>query len=159
MPRFLRLSQWFLAGLLLAAPASAAAAEGYRLAAGETVYVPVYANVFSAPKAIPFPLATILSIRNTDPVHGIVLRAADYYDSHGKLLRRHVETARPLAPLETVTIYLPAEEAGGGVGANFLVRWSAAQEVNVPIVECVMLGTKSGQGISFVSPGRAIRVE
>jgi hypothetical protein len=135
----------------------ATATDAERLSSGETVYVPVYANVFSAPKAIPFPLATILSVRNTDPARSITLTAADYYDTQGKLLRRYVEKAQSLAPLATTTIYLPAEEPGGGVGANFLVRWSAAQSVNAPIVECVMLGTKSGQGISFVSPGQVIR--
>ncbi len=38
----------------------------YRLSKGQTVYVPVYSNVFSGPKKLPFHLATTLSIRNTD---------------------------------------------------------------------------------------------
>jgi hypothetical protein len=47
-------------------------------------------------------------------------------------------------------------ESGGGSGANFLVTWKAEQKVNPPIIEAIMIGTKSGQGISFVSPGRVI---
>jgi hypothetical protein len=29
--------------------------------------------------------------------------------------------------------------------------------VNIPIIECVMIGAKSRQGISFVSPGQEIK--
>lgn len=36
------------------------------LSKGQTVYVPVYSNVFSGPRSLPFQLATTLSIRNTD---------------------------------------------------------------------------------------------
>ena len=45
----------------------------------------------------------------------------------------------------------------GGAGANFIVKWTSSREVNVPIVECVMIGMKSGQGISFVSQGQEIK--
>ncbi|MEI6306420.1 MAG: DUF3124 domain-containing protein, partial [Deltaproteobacteria bacterium] len=29
--------------------------------------------------------------------------------------------------------------------------------VNEPVIECVMIGATSGQGISFVSPGKVIK--
>lgn len=145
--------------LLLLGALPAGATDTVRLSSGESVYVPVYANVFSAPKALPFPLATILSVRNTDPARSIVLTAADYYDTRGKFLHAYVTKEQTLAPLESTFVYLPAEGPGGGVGANFIVRWKAGQEVNAPIIECVMLGTRSGQGISFVSPGQVLREE
>ena len=44
-----------------------------------------------------------------------------------------------------------------GEGANFIVRWQADKMINVPIIECVMIGATGGQGISFVSPGQEIR--
>ena len=43
------------------------------------------------------------------------------------------------------------------LGANFIVRWSAEREMNSPIIECLMIGTQSGQGISFVSSGKVIK--
>jgi len=140
----------------LAAPQPAAAAD-VRLASAETVYVPVYSNVFSAPKAIPFHLATILSIRNTDMSETITVTTADYYDTRGKLLRSYYKQAIRLAPLESTHIYLPEDDTAGGFGANFIVRWKALREINAPIIECVMIGAKSGQGISFVSQGQVIR--
>ncbi len=133
------------------------ASEKYILSRGETVYVPVYSNVFSAPKQVPFYLAAILSIRNTDLAYPITVQSADYYDTKGKLLKRYYQQPVLLSPLETVTIYIPEDDVAGGVGANFIVRWKASPEVNMPIIECVMIGTKSGQGISFVSPGQVIK--
>ena len=135
---------------------SCAAAE-YRLAKGQTLYVPVYSNIFSAPRKIPFNLATMLSIRNTDMSSSITLHSADYYDTKGKLVRRYYQQPVTLAPLESTSIYIPEDDTVGGTGANFIVRWSANREVNAPIVECVMIGMKSGQGISFVSPAQEIR--
>ena len=54
--------------------------------------------------------------------------------------------------------YVVAErDVEGGSGANFLVRWEAAQPINAPVVESVMIGAQSGQGISFTSQAREIR--
>ena len=142
--------------LVIALNQSALAASDIRLAKGQTLYVPVYSNVFSAPKAVPFNLATILSIRNTDMSNSISINAADYYDTKGKLLRKYYEKELVLAPLESAYIYLPEDDTAGGFGANFIVKWTARKEVNVPVIECVMIGARSGQGISFISPGQAI---
>lgn len=133
------------------------ASEKYILSRGETVYVPVYSNVFSAPKQVPFYLAAILSIRNTDMANSITVQSADYFDTKGKLLKRYYQRPVTLAPLETVYVYIPEDDVAGGVGANFIVKWKTSQDVNMPIIECVMIGTKSGQGISFISPGQVIK--
>jgi len=148
-----------LVALLLPLPfVTAASAAEYRLSRGQTLYVPVYSNVFSAPKKIPFNLATILSVRNTDMSAAITVTSADYYDTKGKLVRRYFQKPVTLGALESTEIYIPEDDTLGGVGANFIVTWSSAVEVNLPIVETVMIGMKSGQGISFVSPGQEIRV-
>ena len=128
----------------------------YGLSKGQTLYVPVYSNIFSAPKQIPFNLATILSIRNTDISNSIKIISADYYDTKGKLLRKYYTKEIILAPLESTYIYLPEDDTAGGFGANFIVKWTASKEVNTPIIECLMIGMKGGQGISFISPGHVI---
>ncbi len=149
---------FFMVGLSVAGYCGdSTAAEKYVLSRGETVYVPVYSNVFSAPKQVPFYLSALLSIRNTDMANPITVQSADYFDTKGKLLKRYYQQPVTLAPLETVIVYIPEDDIAGGVGANFVVRWKTSQEVNMPIIECVMIGTKSGQGISFVSPGRVIK--
>jgi hypothetical protein len=130
------------------------ASSNYILSEGQTVYVPVYSNVYSSPKEVPNSLANLLSIRNTDTSQAIRITAADYYDTKGKLVKKHLSDAMTLAPLESTHIYLSERDEAGGVGANFIVRWEAAKEVNTPIIECVMVGN---QGRAFVAPGRVIK--
>ena len=127
------------------------------LSKGQAVYVPVYSNVFSSPKQVPFNLAAILSIRNTDMSNSITIVSADYYNTKGNLIKKYYQQAATLAPLESVYIYIPEEDTAGGFGANFIVKWTSTKEVNTPIIECVMIGARSGQGISFISPGKVIR--
>ncbi|OGW39985.1 MAG: hypothetical protein A2010_05300 [Nitrospirae bacterium GWD2_57_9] len=148
---------WIIGFSLAAYGQKSSAAEQYVLSRGETVYVPVYSNVFSAPKQIPFQLAAILSIRNTDMGSPITVLSADYYDTRGKMLKRYYQQPVTLVPLETAYIYIPEDDVAGGFGANFIVKWRTPQDVNMPIIECVMIGAKSGQGISFVSPGQIIK--
>jgi hypothetical protein len=137
-----------------APPANASAAAAAALAKGQTVYVPVYSNVFAAPKEVPIHLANILTIRNTDLHQPIEVTAADYYDTKGTLIKKFYQKTVTLAPLETTHIYLSERDQEGGLGANFIVRWQAAREVNAPIIECLMVGN---QGRAFVSPGQVIK--
>jgi hypothetical protein len=143
--------------LILAFSQTCFASSPDDLSKGQVVYVPVYSNVFSAPKQVPFNLATILSIRNTDLSNAITIVSADYYNTKGNLVRKYYQQALTLAPLESTYIYLPEDDTAGGFGANFIVKWTSSKEVNVPIIECLMIGARSGQGISFVSPGKAIK--
>ena len=143
--------------LLTGPPPAWSAATEIRLAKGQTVYVPVYSNVFSGPRKRPLLLATTLSIRNTDRTAAFKVTAIDYYDTDGKLVRRHLERPAVVAPMATHYVHLEEKDKAGGFGANFIVRWQADREINTPIIECVMIGATGGQGISFVSPGQEIR--
>lgn len=143
--------------LLIVPPPACSAATEIRLSKGQTVYVPVYSNVFSGPRKRPLLLATTLSIRNTDRTAAFKVTAIDYYDTAGKLVRRHLERPAVVAPMATHYVHLEEKDKAGGFGANFLVRWQADREINTPIIECVMIGATGGQGISFVSPGQEIR--
>ena len=129
----------------------------YKLSKGQTVYVSIYSNIFTAPNKVPFNLATMLNIRNTDMFNTITITSADYYNTKGELVRKYYQNPIILAPLESEVIYLPERDESGGSGANFIVRWTAKKEVNIPIIESIMIGMKSGQGISFVSTGQEIK--
>jgi hypothetical protein len=137
--------------------AGPAGADELRLSKGQTVYVPVYSNVFSGPKSRPFQLAATLSIRNTDMASSLRVSAIGYYDTNGKLVRRYLERPIALGPLGSTYVHIEEKDVSGGFGANFIVKWEADKVINAPIIECVMIGATSGQGISFVSPGQEIR--
>jgi len=128
-----------------------------RLSAGEAVYVSIYSNVYSGPKKLPFQLAAMLSIRNTDPKYPITILKADYYDDHGVMIDRYIKEAFELKPLASTHFYIKEYDRRGGPGANFIVKWRSAAEVNPPIIEGIMLGLMSGQGLSFTCPGQVIK--
>jgi hypothetical protein len=134
-----------------------AASSEIRLSKGQTVYVPVYSNVFTGPKKLSFQLATSLSIRNTDPSASFQITAINYYDTNGRLVRRYLEKPLGLGPLASTLVHIEEKDTSGGFGANFIVKWNSDRVINSPIIECVMIGATSGQGISFVSPGQEIK--
>jgi hypothetical protein len=126
------------------------------LSQGQKVYVPIYSHIYSGDKENPFLLTAILSVRNTDPGHAITLKAVDYFDSNGKLLRRYQQKPVELGALASIRYVVGESDKSGGSGAKFVVEWRAASKVNPPIMEGVMIGTKMQQGISFVSRGQVI---
>ncbi|MBW2510650.1 MAG: DUF3124 domain-containing protein [Deltaproteobacteria bacterium] len=48
----------------------------------------------------------------------------------------------------------PGKRERDRLGANFIVKWVAREEVNAPIIECVMAGN---QRRAFVPSGRVIK--
>lgn len=133
------------------------ASPEFRLSKGQSVYVPVYSNVFSGPRKRPFQLAATLSIRNVDTSSSFSISSIDYYDTNGRLVRRYLEKPLALGPLASTYVHIEEKDVSGGFGANFIVRWSSEKLINTPIIECVMIGASSGQGISFVSAGQEIK--
>lgn len=150
---FRRLVTFFVAIALVCLSTAFACAAAISLSKGQTVYVPVYSNVIAGPREVPVHLSNTLIIRNTDIHNEIFVSAADYYDTQGTLIKRFYAQDVKLAPLETSYLYLSDRDQEGGVGANFIIRWRAVKEVNVPIIECVMVGS---QGRAFVSPSQVI---
>ena len=143
-----------IAGILNPAGSSA---KDIRLSAGQTVYVPIYSHIYSGVKARPFDLAATLSIRNTNLKSSINLVSVKYYDSEGKLVKDYLEAPIRLNALATTRYIIAEDDKAGGSGANFIVGWKSEQRINPPIIEGVMIGTHSGQGISFVSRGQVIK--
>jgi hypothetical protein len=143
--------------ILLAGPITTARADSdISLSTGQTVYVPIYSHIYSGLKGRPFNLAATLSIRNTDPKHPISLVSVKFYDSEGKLIKAYLDNPLELKAMASTRYILTESDVAGGSGANFLVKWTSKIRINPPLIEGVMIGTRSGQGISFVSRGQVI---
>ena len=123
---------------------------------GQTVYVSAYPHVFMGPRGNIFDLSVTLVIRNTDLKLPVSVTAVDYYDTNGKMTKKYLSNPLTLYPMASTHILITERDTSGGIGSNFIVRWKADREVNAPVIEAVMIGGKSGQGISFVSEGREI---
>ncbi|PLX69523.1 MAG: hypothetical protein C0603_00925 [Denitrovibrio sp.] len=122
----------------------------------QTVYVPAYSHIYVGPRDTPFDLAITLSIRNTNATESMSVTVADYYDSNGKAVKGFIDQPVILKPFATIRYIVSESNKQGGSGANFLVKWYSDKEINAPVIETVMIGTRSSQGISFTSRGVVI---
>ncbi len=143
-----------LAGISMTEPVLAQSAIG--LSKGQNLYVPAYSHIYIGHKATPYMLTVTLSIRNIDPDLPFTLETVDYHGTEGKLLKHYLNKPMTIAPMATARYVVPAPDKTGGSGANFIVKWSSAISLNPPIVEAIMIGTQSQQGISFTSRGQEI---
>ena len=132
------------------------AGEKNGLSNGQTLYVPAYSHIYIGDRERPYFLTITLSIRNVDPKGEITINLVDYYETQGKLLKKYIDKPVLLKPLESLRYIIPERDKSGGSGANFMVEWEADKLVNPPIVEAIMIGTKSQQGVSFTSRGKAL---
>jgi hypothetical protein len=130
--------------------------EGGRVVAGQTLFVPAYSSVLISDRAHSFNLAVTLSIRNTDPEHPIVVASVRYYDQDGQMVRDYLKKPLRIGPLAAMEFFVAESDNSGGGSASFLVEWVADQSVNAPLVESVMVGTASNQGVSFTCRGRVL---
>jgi len=132
------------------------AAGDIHLSRGQSIYVSIYSHVYSGTKARPFDLAAILSIRNTDINQPVTIVSVKYYDTEGNLLKEYLDEPLQLKALASTRYIVKEDDKAGGSGANFIVKWKSNKNATPPIIEAVMIGTHSGQGISFVSRGQVI---
>ncbi|MBK7871107.1 MAG: DUF3124 domain-containing protein [Saprospiraceae bacterium] len=122
----------------------------------EKVYVPIYSDIYHSSDARRFLLTATLSIRNTSLRDSMYVAKVDYYDSQGNLNRAYLQQTILLKPLESVEFVVEHKEDEGGAGANFIVHWGTNSADIQPIIQAVMIGTASQQGISFVTEGLVI---
>ncbi|MEH1894813.1 MAG: DUF3124 domain-containing protein [Nostoc sp.] len=131
--------------------------KNFKIASGQTIYVPVYSHIYHHNRQEIFELAVTLSIRNTDLTNPIIITAVRYYNSEGKLVKQYLKQPIQLDALASTTFFVNRNDTSGGLGANFIVEWVGQTEISEPVVEAVMIGTDFQQGISFISPGRVIK--
>ncbi len=152
----IRVSSFLVLLSIIICIVSTPAGADMRLLKGQTIYIPVYSHIYSGDREQPFYLAATLSIRNTDISGAITITAVDYYDSKGKFLKHYLENALTLGPMATQRYVVPESDKSGGSGAKFIIKWRSDQPVAEPLIESVMISTKTQQGISFTSRGRVL---
>ena len=122
----------------------------------DTVYIPVYSDIYSESKNTRFNLTATLSLRNTSLKHSFYISAVDYYDSEGVNTKNFLKTPIILTPMQSVEYVIDEHDTSGGTGANFVVYWGAENENIQPIFEGIMISTNGQQGISFSTIGVSI---
>jgi hypothetical protein len=123
---------------------------------GQTIFVPAYSAVATGDNSALYPLAITLSVRNTDQKQPIVLTAVAYHHQDGHQVHAFLKSPVRVAPLAAAEFFVSESDMSGGTVSSFLVEWKSTSPVSDPIVESLMVGTASNQGISFTCPGRVI---
>jgi len=124
----------------------------------ETIYIPVYTDVYHVDQSRLFPLTVTLSLRNTNLEDTIYVTQVDYFNSDGKLVKKHInETSMlMLEPLESYELVIDKMTYSGDTGANFIIKWGGKNEENSMMVQAVMINTSGQQGLSFITEGKII---
>ena len=123
------------------------------IVAGQTVYVPAYSHIYSRGARLTFDLTVILTVRNTDRQGEIIVTPVGYYDMNGRLVRDYLDSPIRLDALATTDFVIEESDRTGGSTPSFIVEWVSGNPVSDPLIQSVMIGTMSQQGISFQSEG------
>lgn len=123
----------------------------------DSVYVPIYSDIYSRTQAVRFLLTATLSIRNTTFADTMIVHAVDYYDSAGKRVKEYLKQPIYVNPMASVDYVIEERDQTGGSGANFIVIWSGQTADIKPVIEAVMISTNGQQGISFTTSGISIK--
>ena len=122
----------------------------------DTIYVPIYSDIYDKTVSSKSLLTATLSVRNTSMRDSIFIYGVDYYDTKGELVRNYLEQILLLEPLQTAEFIVEEADNSGGTGANFIVEWGANRSNLKPIFQGVMV-LKSGQhALSFLTNGISI---
>ncbi|MFY0600101.1 MAG: DUF3124 domain-containing protein [Cyclobacteriaceae bacterium] len=122
----------------------------------DSVYVPVYSDIYSRSKKTHFLLTVTLSIRNTSYTDTLIIRTIDYFNTQGDLVKEYLDEPIYLNPMASIDYVIDEKDDSGGSGANFIVVWSAKNAKVNPIIQAVMISTNGQQGVAFTTEGVSI---
>ncbi len=123
----------------------------------DTLYVPIYSDIYVDVANQKSLLAATLSIRNTSFSDSLYVSTIDYYDTEGNLVKNFLNKPISLRPMATVNYVIERENDIGGSGANFIVVLSAKQSDVRPLVQAVMIGHNGNKGFSFTTDAYSVR--
>jgi hypothetical protein len=122
----------------------------------QTIYVPIYSEIYNRTKESRVLLTATLSIRNTSETDTLFISRVAYFNTEGTLVRQYVEQSIYLKPMETVDYVIAEKDEVGGAGANFLIDWYANKPIK-PLFQAVMMGAVSNQAFSFTTEGLNVK--
>lgn len=132
----------------------ASGASGYDYV--DSVYVPIYSDIYSQGKHLRFLLTSTLSIRNTSYSDTIVVHSIEYFNTRGDKVRDFIDHSIYVLPMATLEYVIEEDDKSGGSGANFIVVWSAKDDEVKAIIQSIMISVSGQQGVAFKTDGVSI---
>lgn len=120
-------------------------------------YLSLYSQIYSRDEQTTHNLTSLISMRNTSELDTIYLLRAEYYETHGKSVRKYFDTPIYLAPMETTEIIIDEMDVLGGTGSNFIIEWKIPKNCPEPLFEGIMTSTMGQQGLSFTTQAKRIK--
>lgn len=119
-------------------------------------YLSIYSQIYSLSQHKKYNLTVMVSLRNTSEKDTIYLYKANYYDTHGELIKTYLKKPIYMLPMETLDIVIEEADVSGGTGSNFIFDWKMPNDCPEPIFEAVMSSTVGSQGLSFTTQAKRI---
>lgn len=119
----------------------------------DTVYVPVYSDIYSDDISQKILLTATLSIRSTSLTDTTYINSIDYFNSKGDKVKSFVDSkVLVLNPMSTIDYVIERNDNSGGTGANFIIDWGAKHNTH-PLFQCVMISFSGQKGLAFSVDG------
>ena len=131
------------------------------LAYRDTIYIPIYTEIYMEHDTWKLGLTPTISIRNTSFKVTMYIEEIDHYDSKGGLVHQYSDCILFLGPLQS-SEYVVAEresEDEAMIGGSFIIIWGANSSKVKPIFQGIMISSHGPQGISFLTEGVSISGE
>lgn len=120
-------------------------------------YLSIYSQIYSRTEHSTINLTAMLSMRNTSEFDTVYILRTEYYDTHGKSIRKYFDSPIYLAPMETIEIIIDEIDISGGTGSNFILEWKTPKNCPEPLFEGIMSSTMGQQGLSFTTQAKRIK--
>jgi len=123
----------------------------------DTMYVPIYSDIYTDASNLRNLLAATLSIRNTSFTDSLYISVIDYYNTQGDLVRNYIDGPISLPPMASINYVVEREDDTGGSGANFIVALQAKNKNIKPLIQAIMIGQYSNKGFAFTSEAYSLK--
>ena len=123
----------------------------------DTIYVPIYSDIYFDETNQKDLLSATLSIRNTSYSDTLYISKIDYFNTEGSLVKKYLENAISLNPMATINYVIEKKDDTGGSGANFIIVLHAKNPRMLPLIQAIMIGHNGNKGYSFTTEGHSIR--
>ena len=122
----------------------------------QSVYVPIYSNIYLMDGSKTQLLSATLSVRNISFKDSVYVTKVNYYGSQGELLKEYTKSTILVKPMSSIEFVVEQAETQGGPGANFVVDWAAVRSANCPLIQAI-INNNSHASVSFVTYGIVIK--
>lgn len=122
----------------------------------QSVYVPIYSDIYLMDGSKTQQLTATLSVRNISFKDSIYITSVNYYGSQGELVKKYTEQKILVKPMSSIEFVVEQAESKGGPGANFVVNWGAVRSINNPLIQAV-INNNSHASVSFITYGIVIK--